>query len=83
MNKIIGALWLREKNGKKYFSGVLNDLHGNINIAVFPNNKKQAENQPDFNIIISFPSKRAKTAEDEAEELEPRKNGNSDDDIAF
>lgn len=54
MYKIVGALWAREKDGVNYFSGVLNDLHGEINIAVFPNNKKQADKQPDMNIVISF-----------------------------
>ena len=54
MNKIIGALWQKEKDGMTYFSGVLQDFRGDINIAVFPNNKKQAENQPDMNIVISF-----------------------------
>ena len=56
MNKIIGVLWKREKDGKEYYSGVLNDLRGNINIAVFPNTRKDADNQPDMNIIISWPN---------------------------
>jgi hypothetical protein len=54
MNKIIGVLWKREKDGKEYFSGVLNDLRGKINIAVFPNTWKEADNQPDMNIVISW-----------------------------
>lgn len=54
MNKIVGALWERQKDGNKYYSGVLTDLHGDIQIAVFPNNRKQANNQPDMNIVISF-----------------------------
>lgn len=54
MNQIIGALWKREKDEKVYFSGVIRDLHGEINIAVFPNNRKEAENQPDFNIVVSW-----------------------------
>lgn len=54
MNQIIGVLWKKEKDGMHYFSGVLNDLRGKINIAVFPNNKKEAENQPDMNIVISW-----------------------------
>jgi uncharacterized protein (DUF736 family) len=54
MNQIIGVLWKREKDGKEYYSGVLNDLRGKINIAVFPNNRKEADNQPDMNIVISW-----------------------------
>ncbi len=47
MNRIVGALWKREKDGREYYSGILKDLHGDINIAVFPNTYKQAQNQPD------------------------------------
>ena len=54
MNRIVGALWRREKDGMEYFSGVLRDLHGDINIAVFPNDYKDKQNQPDMNIVISF-----------------------------
>ena len=53
MSKKIGALWIREKDGRKYMSGVLNDLAGDINIAVFKNDRKEKENQPDYNIVIS------------------------------
>ena len=53
-NRIVGVLWAREKEGMEYYSGVLHDLHGDINIAVFPNTFKNAENQPDMNITISF-----------------------------
>ena len=56
MNKIVGALWTKEKDGMEYYSGVLQDFRGDINIAVFPNHRKQAENQPDYNIVISFNS---------------------------
>jgi len=53
MSRQIGALWVREANGKKFWSGVLKDLGGDINIVVFPNEKKEKENQPDLNIILS------------------------------
>lgn len=33
-------------------SGVINDLRGDIQITVFEN-KKEKDNQPDFNIVIS------------------------------
>ena len=54
MNQIIGVLWKKEKDGLDYYSGVLQDLRGQINIAVFPNNFKEADNQPDMNIVISW-----------------------------
>jgi len=55
-SKRIGALWVRTtQDGKQYFSGVLNDLRGDINIAIFQNDRKEKENQPDYNIILSEP----------------------------
>lgn len=54
MSRQIGALWVRVmKDGKKYMTGTLNDLSGDIRIAVFPNNRKEKENQPDFQIVLS------------------------------
>ncbi len=54
MARKIGALWLREsKDGKKYMSGILEDLHGDIRIAVFKNDRKEKKNQPDYQIILS------------------------------
>ncbi len=54
MSRKIGALWLREtKDGKKYMSGVLEDIRGEIRIAVFRNDRKEKENHPDYQIIVS------------------------------
>lgn len=54
MSRKIGALWLKEtKDGKKYMSGVLEDMRGEIRIAVFRNDRKEKENHPDYQIIIS------------------------------
>ena len=58
MSKIIGALWLKEyeKEGvkKKMMSGEI-DLGalGSVRIAVFKNDKKEKENQPDYRIVLS------------------------------
>ncbi len=58
MSKTVGALWLREfeKDGKKrkMMSGEL-DLGalGTIKIAVFKNDKKEKDNQPDYRIVLS------------------------------
>jgi uncharacterized protein (DUF736 family) len=53
-SKKIGALWVRKtKDGMEYFSGVLDLLGEDINIAVFYNDKKEKDNQPDFNIVRS------------------------------
>jgi uncharacterized protein (DUF736 family) len=52
----IGALWSRKTaDGKEYFTGVISDLRGDIQIVVFENDKKQNENQPDYDILVSEP----------------------------
>lgn len=58
MSKQVGALWLKEyeKDGqkKKMFSGELDlGVLGKVNIAVFKNDKKEKENQPDYRIVLS------------------------------
>ena len=58
MSKTIGALWIKEyeKDGKKrkMMSGEL-DLGalGAVKIAVFKNEKKEKDNQPDYRIVLS------------------------------
>ena len=82
-NRIVGALWEKHKDGNAYYSGVLRDLSGDINIAVFPNNKKEKPNQPDMNIVLSFGIKKTETPV----EAEPPKKGGKkkkgDDDPVF
>jgi uncharacterized protein (DUF736 family) len=57
----IGALWSRKtEEGKEYYTGVISDLRGDIQIAVFKNHKK-SDNQPDYHILLSEP----KAKEDE------------------
>ena len=55
-NRRIGALWSKKaKEGQEYFSGVISDLRGDIQIVVFRNDSKKNENQPDYNILLSEP----------------------------
>jgi uncharacterized protein (DUF736 family) len=64
MSRKIGALWLRQsQDGKQFLSGVIQDLSGDINIAVFKNDRKEAENQPDYNIVLSEKPKPAPQVE--------------------
>lgn len=50
--KRIGALWVRKsKDGKKYLSGIIETMYGDIQIAAFINDKKEKENQPDYNLV--------------------------------
>ena len=54
MTRKIGALWQKKsQEGKVFLSGVLNDLRGDIYIAVFKNDRKESDNQPDYNIVLS------------------------------
>jgi len=57
----IGALWSKKTtDGKEYYSGVISDLRGDIQIVIFRNDKKQNENQPDYNILLSEPKEAEK-----------------------
>ena len=54
-NNKIGALWINEKNGKKYMSGSV-EINGQaIRIVVFKNNYKEQDKHPDYNIMLSQP----------------------------
>jgi len=46
----IGALWLKEKNGHKYLSGIIDGIGP---VVVFHNKKKQSEKSPDYRILKS------------------------------
>lgn len=54
MSVRVGALWIKEKDGRRFLSGTL-ELGGRegtkVNIAVFPNDRKApGSKQPDYNI---------------------------------
>ncbi len=62
-NRKIGALWLRKsKDGLSFLSGVVQDMRGDINIAVFKNDRKEKDNQPDYNIVLSEPREEKRPA---------------------
>lgn len=45
----ITGLWKnKDKSGNEYFAGNL----GNLRILIFPNNKKEKESHPDFNMVL-------------------------------
>lgn len=47
----VGALWIREKNGKQYLSGKLKvALAANSPLIIFKNDYKNKENQPDYKV---------------------------------
>ena len=50
----IGALWLKKtQDGKTYMSGNIQYPGTEMSFAVFKNEDKQSENQPDYNIVWS------------------------------
>jgi len=55
----IGALWTKtDKNGKQFFSGTITlPPFGEMNVAVFANDRKTSDNQPDYKIVYSKPRK--------------------------
>jgi len=73
----IGAGWIREKDGKKYLSCVVQTPGLELNFAMFKNEKKESEKQPDYQIVWSPP--RAKKQENQPSGDNPF----SDDDIPF
>jgi uncharacterized protein (DUF736 family) len=52
MMKNIGVLWTKKSEKGTYLSGVLNDLRGDIRIAVFKNDRKEKDSQPDYRIVV-------------------------------
>lgn len=56
MNKNMGALWIKtSKNGNKFFSGVVEMDGKKKKIVIFKNNRKEKDNQPDYQIFESQP----------------------------
>ena len=53
----IGACWIKEKDGKNYMSCQIRVPGMDLNFAIFKNEKKEKENQPDYNIVWSPPRK--------------------------
>jgi len=61
VSKVVGALWLREyeRDGKKkkMLAGELDlGLLGTVKVAIFKNEKKEKENQPDYTVVLSEPN---------------------------
>jgi uncharacterized protein (DUF736 family) len=77
----IGSCWLKEKNGKKYFSCQISiPFLGDMNFAIFKNEKKEKENQPDYQIVWSAPRKQQDTTAPASTDNAPPP---SDEDIPF
>jgi uncharacterized protein (DUF736 family) len=59
MKMVIGGAWLKDKDGKKFYSCQIQfPLFGTLNFAIFKNDKKEeGSNQPDYHIVWSPPKK--------------------------
>lgn len=49
----VGAMWLREKNGKKYMSGSVNEsLPSGTKLLMYRNDYKKDEKHPDYTLHV-------------------------------
>lgn len=49
--KKVGALWLKEKDGKKFFSGKMEfALPAGATVLIYRNDRKQQDKHPDYTI---------------------------------
>ena len=52
----IGALWLKEKNGKKFMSGLIEEdkitfVDGKASVLMYKNDYKEQEKHPDYKLM--------------------------------
>ena len=60
----IGALWKRNGSNQKYMSGKIKLADGSsMDVVVFTNKYKNADNQPDFRVYKGTPSGSQQTTE--------------------
>jgi len=78
---VIGAVWLKEKDGKKFYSCQIRTPRLNLNFAIFKNEKKEKDNQPDYNIVWSPPKKKENSGDSHQDP--ERENPFSDDNVPF
>ena len=49
----LGGLWAnKSKAGKKYLTGAIKINNVETKLIIFPNDRKENENQPDFNVFL-------------------------------
>lgn len=67
--KNIGALWIKKGAKGTYMSGVLNDLRGDIQIAVFKNDRKEKDTHPDYRIVVMIDDDKPRSSKPSEEEV--------------
>ena len=82
--KPVGALWLKEKNGKKFFSGSL-ELEGKegpkLRVFVFRNEKKDSAKHPDYRVVLADDEEDERSSR--RDEQTARERAEEDDSIPF
>lgn len=73
----IGALWLKEKDSRKFFSGVIEYPGMRMQINVFKNTEKKGEKEPDYHIVW-FPDKKDSSGK-AVDQVQTAFSGQSDD----
>ena len=62
--KKIGALWIKESEKGKFMTGNIEySVFETIPVVIFKNDRKEKDNQPDYNIFLSE-KKKANIAEE-------------------
>lgn len=75
MNNSIGALWVKEGQKGDFYKGYVENEEGErMNIVIFKNNYKNADNQPDYRIM---------KAEKKEEQKVEQKQEEQEDDLPF
>jgi len=78
----IGELWLKEKNGKKFMSGNIEqarisfDEHGMAGVLMYKNDYKTEERHPDYKLMQIVDKEKPR-------QIPEDRNGNQDDTIPF
>lgn len=55
-NRKVGVFWEKNKNGKTYWTGVVNNgVGGDVQVILFHNDKKSQTKDPDLNLFLSEP----------------------------
>lgn len=69
----IGACWIKEKDGKRYFGCMMNFIPTNWDghFAIFKNDNKEKETHPDYSIVAGGSKKKVEKTDDDFQDDVP------------